>query len=67
MTPNIKQSPKYTSQNKVHNTKLMDENEDEITTIPMLAKGHSEIIPGEDDWYTIEKGKAVKNKTAPKK
>ena len=66
-TPNIKHPSKYTSQNKVHNTKLMDENEDEITTIPMLAKGHSEIIPEEDDWYTIEKGKAVKKQNSTKK
>ena len=56
-TPNIKHPSKYTSQNKVNNIKLMEENDDKITTSPMLAKGHSEIIPGEDDWYTIEKAK----------
>jgi hypothetical protein len=66
-TPNIKHPSKYTSQNKVTNNKLMEENDDKITTSPMLAKGHSEINPGENDWYTIEKGKAVKNRTTPKK
>ena len=32
-----------------------------------LAKGQSEITPGENDWYTIKKRKAVKNKTETKK
>ena len=46
----------------------MEENDDNITSIPKLAKGQeSNTIPGEDDWYTIEKGKAVKNKTEQKK
>ena len=67
MTTNIKPSPKYTSQYKVNNIKLMEENDNKIITLPKLAKGHSDIIPGEDDWYTIEKGKAVKNKKEQKK
>ena len=45
----------------------MEGNDNKVMTIPKLAKGHSEITPGEDDWYTIEKGKAVKNKNETKK
>ena len=37
----------------------MEENHEEITSTPKLTKGQkSDITPGEDDWYTIEKGKA---------
>ena len=65
---NIKLSPKYKpSQETVTNKKLIEENDDEVMTIPKLAKGHSEVTPGEDDWFTIEKGKAVKNKNDTKK
>ena len=46
----------------------MEGNDEEITMIPKLSKGQeSNIIPGEDDWYTVKKGKAVKNKTEQKK
>ena len=67
-TTNIKLFPKYTpSQQTVNNNKLMEENDNEVMVIPKLAKGHSDITTKEDDWYTIEKGKAVKNKNETKK
>ena len=45
----------------------MKENNNKMISIPKLTKGQSAITPGEDNQYTIKKGKAVKNKTETKR
>jgi hypothetical protein len=59
---NLIKETKYNNkeQNINRELKLIEENDEEVSQKKTLTKGiQSDIIPGHNDWYTIEKGKPI--------
>ena len=66
----LKSKVKYQKNPNLDNpdTKLIEENDSDFPTTKKLSQGIlTDTNPGENDWYTIQKGKAVPEKKKPKK